>query len=40
MTYIIQFLIIYIMINGIVKISNDIVTLYKWITKKLKKGAE
>ena len=40
MMYFIQFLIIYIMINGIVKISNDAVPLCKWITKKLKKGAE
>lgn len=40
MMYFIQFLIVYIMINGIVKISNDIVPLCKWIAKKLKKGAE
>lgn len=40
MIYFILFPVIYIMINGVIKISNDLVPLCKWITKKLKKGAE
>lgn len=34
MIYFILFLVVYIMLNGIVKITKDYCSLYKWITKK------
>lgn len=40
MMYLIMFLLIYIMLNGLFKIGTDCVSLYKWITKKLKERAE